>query len=258
MDRWRLIVDGPLQGSRNMAVDYAILREVAAGGTPTFRLYRWYPPAVTIGYFQVREDETDAVACAAEGIPVIRRITGGGAVFHDHEITYSLAVPLEDRRVAGTVADSYRIIVGPLIGLLGDMGIDAAFRPINDITVEGRKISGSAQTRREGVLLQHGTLLLSVDYDRMFRYLAVPAVKSSGRNHASPRQAITALDQWISDDVSDRSFLDELTGRMADAYAESLGVVMSPGGLTAREEEQSLSIEEELFLNGHWNDKRKK
>jgi lipoate---protein ligase len=258
MDRWRLIIQGPRRGSWNMAVDYSILRGIAAGGEPTLRLYRWSPPAVTIGYFQIRDDETDAAACAADGISVIRRITGGGAVYHEHEITYSLAVPLDDRCIAGTVADSYRMILGPVLRLLEGMGLDASFRPINDITVQGRKISGSAQTRREGVLLQHGTLLLSVDYDRMFRYLTVPAAKSSGRDYASARQAITALDQWIREDVSDPGFLGDLTGRMSEAFAESFGVVMSPGALTETEEERAARIEADLFLNDAWNDKRKK
>ena len=144
-----------------MAVDEAIAAGIAAGTSPpTIRFYTWKPCAVTIGYFQCLRDEVDREACSSKGIDVVRRRTGGGAVYHDEhgEITYSVIAP--ESYFSKDIRASYREICGGIIGGLGRLGIAAEFRPINDVVVNGRKISGSAQTRRQGILTQHGTVLV--------------------------------------------------------------------------------------------------
>ena len=94
-NKWRYIISSNLEGEENMAIDGALLNQIGKGESPpTIRIYTWSPPAITIGYFQKSGIETNEEACQKDGIPVIRRITGGGAVFHDHEITYSLQASL--------------------------------------------------------------------------------------------------------------------------------------------------------------------
>lgn len=257
MDTWRLIIDGPLPGSVNMARDMAIMKGVGAGQPPTLRLYRWFPPAVTVGYFQIREDETDPAACRRDNVPVIRRITGGGAVFHDKELTYSIAVPLKDTRITGSVADSYRVILQPVIDAVGTFGITAEFRPINDLTVCGKKISGSAQTRREGVLLQHGTLLLSIDRGKLSRYLKISPVKKHTIETAETDAGITAMDEWIGENTAEDSFIERLNNAMVEAFARRFDLRLLHGDPSGEEETMAAELERTIFLRESWNDKRK-
>lgn len=168
----------------NMAVDEAIAAGIAAGSSPpTIRFYTWKPGAVSIGRFQRLRDEADLDSCAAAGIDVVRRQTGGGAVYHDErgEITYSVIAP--ESLFSNDIKASYREICGWIVAGLANLGITADFRPINDVTVNGRKISGSAQTRRHGVLTQHGTVLYAIDRDTMFSVLR-PSAKKLADKHA--------------------------------------------------------------------------
>jgi lipoate-protein ligase A len=166
--KWRIIDFTENDAFMNMAIDEAVSESVAAGGPPTIRFYGWNPDAVSIGYFQSLEKEVDTARCAAEGVDVVRRRTGGGAVYHDHagEITYSVIA--KETLFPKDILASYRLICGWVMDSLALIGISPEFKPINDIIVNGKKISGNAQTRRNGVLLQHGTILYSLDVDRMF------------------------------------------------------------------------------------------
>jgi lipoate-protein ligase A len=177
----------------NMAVDDAISEEVGKGrALPTIRFYGWEPSAVTIGCFQNVRDEVDLDECSRQGVDVVRRRTGGGAVYHDQEgeITYSVIAP-ED--IMGDIPTSYREVCGWVIDALAQVGITAAFAPINDIVTAGRKISGCAQTRREGVFLQHGTVLASVDVGKMFSLLKVDPQKLTGRGIAAAEDRVTSV-----------------------------------------------------------------
>jgi lipoate-protein ligase A len=175
-----------------MAVDEAIAASVAAGTSPpTIRFYTWKPCAVTIGYFQCLRDEVDLDACSMRGTDVVRRRTGGGAVYHDGqgEITYSVIAP--ESYFSKDIRASYREICGSIITGLGSLGIAAEFRPVNDVTVKGRKISGSAQTRRQGILTQHGTVLYSIDRDIMFSVLRPSAKKLADKPVDSFKASVT-------------------------------------------------------------------
>ncbi len=178
---WRLIPRGTFDAYTNMAIDQVIQERVARGADPVVRLYRWHPSAVSIGYFQRMRDEVDVETCETEDIDYVRRRTGGGAVYHDYdgELTYSVLAP--ESRLPSDIVESYEEICGWLIDALDRLGIDAAFAPINDVEVDGRKLSGNAQTRRNGVLLQHGTVLYDLDPETMFSALQVDAEKISDK-----------------------------------------------------------------------------
>lgn len=196
MNIWRFI---PLQEKNafwNMAIDEAILISNIEGKSPnTIRLYRWKPSAVTIGYFQSLELEVDLNATEKFGVDVTRRITGGGAVFHDYngEITYSVIAPIDDTIIPRDLIESYKKICNGIIIALKEFSIEAVFRPYNDILVNGRKISGSAQTRRKNHILQHGTLLLDVDVDKMFSLLKVPNEKIKDKIVKSVKERVTSM-----------------------------------------------------------------
>jgi lipoate-protein ligase A len=185
----------------NMALDEALLEEAAAGrAAPCARFYTWSPAAVTIGYSQDAAVETDAAACRAAGAPVIRRITGGGAVFHENEITYSMVIPAA--AAPGTVEASYRLICGAIAAGLDFLKNGFEFSPVNDIIYRGKKVSGSAQVRRGGMLLQHGTILLNPDKDRMFGLLRAPESKFKKHGHAGASERVGGLEEAAGRAVS--------------------------------------------------------
>ena len=193
---WRIIPFSEYDAFMNMAIDEAVSESVASGRSPpTIRFYGWNPSAVSIGYFQSLEKEVDVSRCRSEGVDVVRRRTGGGAVYHDRqgEITYSVIG--KEELFPKDILSSYRQICGHIIDSLAILGIHSEFKPINDIISEGRKISGNAQTRRGGVLLQHGTVLFSVDVDRMFSLLKVSDEKIKDKMIANVKERVTSVSQ---------------------------------------------------------------
>ena len=179
----------------NMALDEAVMEGLAAGSSvPTVRFYGWRPSAVSIGRFQSLKDEVDVDLCRTLHIDVVRRRTGGGAVLHSEvgEITYSVLAP--EALMPKDINEAYRSVCGEVIDALAMLGVRSQFSPINDVIVGGRKISGSAQTRRQGVFLQHGTLLLHVEPDLMFTALKVSDAKVREKAVRSARERVTALD----------------------------------------------------------------
>jgi lipoate---protein ligase len=178
----------------NMALDEAIMEGIRAGTSqPTIRFYGWEPSAVSIGYFQGVHYEVNLDACKAAGVDVVRRITGGGAVYHDRdgELTYSILGPVGD--FPPGVNDCYWLICADLVAAFENLGIPASFQPINDIISDGRKISGNAQTRRGGILLQHGTILYTVDVEKMFTLLTVSEEKISDKLIRSVKKRVTSI-----------------------------------------------------------------
>jgi lipoate-protein ligase A len=229
--KWRVLPLETHDAATNMAIDEAVSEAVAAGDAPpTIRFYRWDPSAVSIGRFQAIAAEVDRAACDADGIDVVRRRTGGGAVYHDTagEVTYSVVAPVE--AFPSDIEESYRDICGRVVDGLDRLGIDATFAPVNDVVADGRKCSGSAQTRREGVLLQHGTVLHRVDPERMFTYLHPDIDKVADKHVSSARERVTSVVDLAGDvDIEDtyaalrEGFTDgrETTeGQLSDAERE--------------------------------------
>ena len=179
--KWRVIPLHTTDAFTAMAIDEAVSESVLKGEPPTIRFWRWNPSAVSIGYFQNVEDELDLDMCKKMNVDVVRRRTGGGAVYHDYdgEVTYSV-IGKEELFPKG-ITESYYLICGWIIDSLTMLGIQSEFKPINDIVVNGKKISGNAQTRRNGILLQHGTILVDLDVKKMFSLLKVGKEKISDK-----------------------------------------------------------------------------
>lgn len=233
-ETWRLIdmriEDAPTQ----MAIDEAIAMARLKEGTPdTVRLYRWNPSAVSIGYFQSIEKEVNLPACEKYGVDVIRRITGGGAVYHDYngEITYSLVAPEADPKMPADILESYELICGAIVNGLARLGVDAEFKPVNDIVAGDKKISGNAQTRRHGVILQHGTILVDSDIRRMFQVLRVSDAKISDKLIQAVEERVTNLRHYLGRQVD----FDEARSALIKGFEDTFDVVLEPGELTGAE-----------------------
>jgi lipoyl(octanoyl) transferase len=194
--RWRLVddLDSGLDGAAQMAADRALLDDVAAGAPPTLRLYRWTPPALSLGRFQP-DDDVDHAACARAGVEVVRRPTGGKALLHGGDLTYAVAMPLPEG-AAGGVDAVYARLAGALIGGLARLGVDAAIArhdgpagPVcfaaqqgADLRVGDRKLCGSAQVRHAGAVLQHGSILLRrLAFDETDLLRAAPGAPATTR-----------------------------------------------------------------------------
>lgn len=197
-DRWRLMPFQINSAAINMAIDEAIAESISFNeSNPTIRFYGWHPSAVSIGCFQNMEDEVDLEACERSGIDVVRRRTGGGAVYHDTtgELTYSVICP--ERMMDKDIGASYRTVCGWVVQALAEIGLQAEFRPINDVVVSGKKVSGSAQTRRQGIFTMHGTVLHTVDRERMFSVLKVGRTKVSDKDLASYGEGVAGVAEMV-------------------------------------------------------------
>jgi lipoate-protein ligase A len=190
---WRLLVDAPADGAWNMAVDEILLDCVAAGAAPpTLRFYEWRPACLSLGYFQPF-DVVDTDGCRRLGVDVVRRPTGGRAILHDRELTYSVALPASLLGHDGGVLPSYYRLSLALQDGLGRLGVPATLAPqsaargpvphgpvcfdrpsAHEILLQGRKLVGSAQMRRGGGILQHGSILIEPRIDKLTACLRLP------------------------------------------------------------------------------------
>ncbi len=247
--RWRLVFldgDGPL----NMGLDEAILNSVSRGESPpTLRLYAFKPSAVTIGRFQRVRESVDLDAARRLGVPVVRRITGGGSVYHDElgEVTYSVVAPV--RLFPGSILDSYRVICSGLVKALDILGLRAQFVPVNDVVVNGKKISGSAQVRRAGALLQHGTLMYATDLDTLASLLRAPREKLESHGVSSIRERVTTVSIELGRGIS----REEVQEAMLRGFEEALGAEFQRGEPTDRELAEAERLARERYGREAWN-----
>ncbi|MEM2107067.1 MAG: biotin/lipoate A/B protein ligase family protein [Candidatus Bathyarchaeia archaeon] len=249
--RWRLIDFESNDAPTNMAIDEAILICRSKGESPnTLRLYSWQPSAVSIGFFQSLQDEVDIEACRREGVDIVRRITGGGAVYHDSrgEVTYSLIVGEGEHNIPKDILNSYRLICSGIIKGLELLGVKATFQPVNDILVNGRKISGNAQTRRMGVILQHGTVLVDADLKRMFRLLKVSDEKIRDKMIKSAEERVTTLRRELSSKPS----LQEVASTLKTGFEQALNLNLTCGRLTEEEFRLATKLKSEKYSSWEW------
>src|ERR671923_1155832 len=183
----RVLETGYNAAALNMAIDEALIENIAEA--PVLRIYGWRPAAISVGYFQSIKEEVDLEKCSQLGVDVVRRLTGGGAVLHEFELTYLFIT----KPYPQNIMESCKWICDAIVMSINRLGFNASFIPLNDIVVNGKKVSGSAQTRRNGVLLQHGTLLLDVNVEKMFSVLKVPPEKIRDKIIKDMRERVTGL-----------------------------------------------------------------
>jgi len=243
--RWRLIHTGDSTGARNMAVDDLLLEQVAqTAGTPVLRFYGWAPPAVSIGYNQSAAGELDLARCQREGIDVVTRPSGGRAVLHWNELTYSLLWPDNEPALAGGVSASCQRVGQSLALGLRLFGVGAELEPGDvkkrmgsfpeaarglcfastsrwEVKCGGKKLVGSAQRRVRGGALQHGSLLLGPEHEHLSQLMCT--------GNALPRTS-THLGHWVKDIEPVR-----LRECLVAGFEQTLGVHFEQGGLSSWE-----------------------
>ncbi|MFA4645802.1 biotin/lipoate A/B protein ligase family protein [Pyrococcus kukulkanii] len=232
-----------------MAIDEAIMRARIEGRVPdTVRLYVFKPSSVTIGRFQSVKHDVNLEKAKELGIPVVRRITGGGSVFHDEygEITYSVVIGEDYHPALKSIQESYRFLAGPLVDALKDLGLNAEFSGLNDIVVNGKKISGSAQTRRKGVILQHGTFMYSTRLEVLASVLKVSKEKLKDKGVRSIYERVTTVErEGIK--LSREEAYELLKNSFFRAFP------LEVGELTDYELELAEKLIEERYGNERWN-----
>ena len=249
----RVLKTGSHTAFFNMGLDEAVIESVAEGSSlPTLRFYGWEPRAISLGYFQGIRDEIDIQACERGGIDIVRRITGGGAVFHDAEVTYSIVLPEGHPLAPPSILDSYSLICAGIVSGLAVLGIEAEFAPINDIVCRGRKLSGNAQTRKKGCLLQHGTVLLRVDVETMFSLLKVPKEKALGKMIDDVKARVTSIADVLHAELG----FDEVADALEQGFREALDLDLQAESPTAAEMRRASDLAETKFSAREWIFKR--
>jgi len=253
---WRLVELEVNDAFTNMAIDEAIVTARIEGLVPnTLRFYRWKPSAVSIGRFQDVSKEVHVENCQRHGVDIVRRITGGGTVYHDSqgEITYSVVAKEEDFGTTDVV-QAYNTICNGLIEAAKILGVNAGFNPGDpkncpNIAIEGKKISGSAQFHKGGVLLQHGTFLLEADLEKMFTFLRVPWAQTVADVVCVAREKLTS----IQDELGKKVLIQEAYEALVEGFEKALGVQLRREGLTAYEQRLAQKLRSDKFSTEEWN-----
>jgi lipoate-protein ligase A len=256
METWRLLKIETDNAFMNMAVDEAIFTARIRNFAPnTFRLFCWKPSAVSIGRFQKVENEVQVENCKAHGVDVVRRITGGGTVYHDSEgeITYSV-VASRDALKAKDIGEVYMKIYGGLSEALKILGIKADFnegdaKTCPNMTVKGKKISGSAQSHKGSYFLQHGTVLLDADLEKMFTFLRVPWAKTRMEIVCVAKDKITSIKEELGRNVSKK----EVSQALIEGFQKALNFELVNGELTHYERELAEKLCKEKYATSKWN-----
>ncbi|MEM0449406.1 MAG: biotin/lipoate A/B protein ligase family protein [Methanomassiliicoccales archaeon] len=222
---WRLVDSDLCDPWRSVACDEAMLMARQRRLVPnTLHLYRRDRPTVSLGYFERAEEVLDMEAVRQHDVQVVRRASGGSAIYTDQgQIIY--AVVLDEESVPHSPNETFALVCSGVIRGLERLGVKAEFKPINDILVNKRKISGSAQLRRAGVVLQHGTLLVSTDLDVMFKVLRM---RKKGRS----KDSITTLERELGEIPP----LDKVKTALIQGFSEVFKVNILRGVLTHFEE----------------------
>ncbi len=237
-EKIRILETGNNVGAWNMAVDEFLLYNCKE---PVLRIYGWSRPCISIGYFQ-SIDWVNYKKCNEENVDVVRRITGGGAVFHDMELTYSFVT----KNFPQSILKSYEEISEIIIHALKKLGIDARFSPLNDVTVDEKKVCGNAQTRKNNTLLQHGTILLAVDVEKMFSLLNVPIEKISDKEISDVKNRVAGISKMF----------DQVSDALKSSTRDVFGCDLVPFKLNHEELESCQKLMDEKFSSENWTFRR--
>jgi lipoate-protein ligase A len=215
----------------------------------TLHLYRRKPPAVSIGTYQRIEDFVDLEYCRERGIDIIRRTSGGGAIYTDSNcLEYAVVVDQEYPEVPMDLEGSFKVLCSGIITALKKLGIDASYKPINDVQVRGRKVSGSAQRRRR-ILLQHGTILLDADFESMSK-----ALRMGDEGEVKLMDRLTTVRRETNRVIP----VEEVSEALKTGFEETLSMKLVKGTLTSWEEGRVKELAEKYKSRSWVREVRKK
>lgn len=269
MDTWRLLKTPLARGAWNMAADEALREAVGHGESPPLlRLYSWAPGCLSLGLGQSRGDVDDA-ALAEHGWDLVRRASGGRAILHIDELTYSVIAPIGEPRVQGSILESYRRLAGALMAGLRSLGLPVEMQgeappsaqtkgPVcfevpssYEIVIAGKKLVGSAQARNRDSVLQHGTLPLSGDLSRITRALAFPdgpARQAAAVKLLSRATTVeTVLGRAPTWEVAATAFVA--------AFEEELGLHLEPSEMKEAERMRTEELVQTKYAHADWTDR---
>lgn len=261
---WRFIDTGISDGFLNMAVDEAMLdAHLKDFVPPTLRVYRWSPPALSIGYFQSLEEDVLQRRCSQMGIDVVRRITGGRSVLHYDELTYSV-VASERYGLPKSIAHSYKLLNEGLRAAYRILGLEVCLVPsenllssaacftsagLADLTFQGRKIAGSAQFRKGDTLLQHGSLPISLDAQLHLSLLRFPSESVWLRVLTAFSKKATGISEILGSQIG----WQELKNALFAGFQKGLGIELREDTLTPEEHDLSQKLAREKYSTFSWN-----
>jgi lipoate-protein ligase A len=256
MTVWRLLKTETYNAFMNMVIDEAIMKaRIENHVRNTLRFYCWKPSAVSIGRFQKIEKEVQLDNCRKHGVDIVRRITGGGTVYHDieDEITYSVVANKKDLEAPDITAVYAKIYAG-LAEAVNILGLTTDFNRGNvktcpNLMVNGKKISGSAQSHKKGVVLQHGTLLVDVNLKKMFTFLRVPWARTCMEVVGVAERKITSIKKELRRDVS----IEEVKEALVKGFQKALNMKLVRGELTLYEKELSEKLCKGKYATDDWN-----
>jgi len=244
---WRLVDSDLVSPAESAALDEAILESHVVGVVPnTLHFYRRSSPTVSVGYFQRIDDSVRADECDRRGVAIVRRKSGGSSIYTDSgQLIYGLVVSAAD--IPPRPEESFRLLCTALAKAISHFGVLAMYRPLNDVEVQGRKISGSAQLRRKGSVLQHGTVLVDTDLETMDAVLRVDRMKNP--DIQKPSQRIVTLGNLLSS-VPDMA---TVKARVVAEIESALGIQFKVGELTSSEKVMVKKLVRERYSQKEWN-----
>lgn len=253
----RFIDSGPNDPYLNMAIDESLF---ACCDKPALRVFQWSPSSMSVGYSQSAVKEINMNECKKNRVPIVRRITGGKAVFHDQELTYSFIVPENTIEIPEEVTESYKMIADAILLAFRKIGVKAEIKkqperfatPIcfnssnwYEMESNGKKICGSAQKRMNGKFLQHGSLLMDFDYEKnalLFNQGYNEVLKSLKKN-------VTSIKKELKRKIS----YEELGDALKYGFEKKFDMDFLNDALTKKEEKLAQSLKNEKYSRSEWN-----
>jgi lipoate-protein ligase A len=267
MSKWRLILDSPASGAWNMAVDEAILEHAGRGDSlPTLRLYAWQPACLSLGYAQPYAD-VDESRLSAHGWEVVRRPTGGRAILHTDELTYSVTTSPGEPLMTGTVLESYNRIAEALVAACHALSLPVSMEQHTppaentkgavcfevpsayEIVLEGKKLIGSAQARKREGILQHGSLPLHGDLTRIVQALAFEDESTRENTAVRLLKRATTAESHLGRVVGWETAAQALVG----AFQQTLGLNFERGELSGAEKDRAEDLLQKKYAHSDWN-----
>jgi len=251
-ETWRIVdVEYPDDPFMNMAVEEAIPRAVGESVAPSTIRFWHNSNTIVLGCFQSAQLEVNFDACKETGTEVVRRFTGGGAVYHDAgNLNYAISLRKGHPLVPGSdLQEVFRRLSEGSVQGLRKLGVNAEFQPINDISVEGKKVSGAAGSVKWGTVFHHGCILVASDLSILSKVLNVPRAKLVDKHVASVQKRVTTIRDELHRNIGTREVKDSIVQGIQDSY----NVHLEKGNLTGREMSLAKELYQTKYVRDEWN-----
>ncbi|RFA36675.1 octanoyltransferase [Virgibacillus dokdonensis] len=260
-EQWGFLENVPHDAAINMALDEALLHWHKEGKIPpTLRFYQWRKPTLSVGHFQKIAGKIDLDGIKKHQCQLVRRMTGGSAVLHDDELTYSIVISESHPAIASSIRQAYYDLSKGILEGYKNLGIEAGYaelaskersnicfeRPaFYEMVADGKKLSGNAQTRKKGVLLQHGSIPISMDIDMLFDMFIFPSEKLKARKKQAFWNKATTINRILQKDVS----YDTVKAAFKKGFSDGLGIELTKFSLTKSQWNEVYQLAEKEYAN---------